>query len=161
VFRRLLEREVNLPTWRELALAYRKLEARGEIRGGRFVAGMAGEQFGLPGAVESLRSVRRKQAADEWVMISAADPLNLVGIITPEERVASLTGNRILFHNGAPVASYIGGEVREYGTDHGLPDHELALALKRRQIVPQLRAYLRSPESKERWLKKRRKVADA
>ncbi|MGQ0561170.1 MAG: DEAD/DEAH box helicase [Gemmatimonadota bacterium] len=156
VFRRLLEREVNLPAWRELAMVYRRMEARGEIRGGRFVAGMAGEQFGLPSAVEALRSVRRnRENAEEWVIISAADPLNLVGIITPEERVPALAGNRILFRNGAPVAAMVGGEARAYRSDHGLSDHELALALKRRQVAPQLRAYLRSPDSKERWLKKR------
>jgi ATP-dependent Lhr-like helicase len=156
VFRRLLEREVNLPTWRELAIVYRRLEARGEIRGGRFVQAMAGEQFALPGAVEALRSVRRSKDTDEWVVISAADPLNLVGMITPEERVASLTGNRILFHNGVPVAALVAGEIRSYGRDHGLSDADVANALRRRQIAPQLRAYLRSPESRQRLLKQRR-----
>jgi ATP-dependent Lhr-like helicase len=155
VFRRLLDGEVNLPTWRELAIVYRRLEARGEIRGGRFVAGVAGEQFALPGAVESLRAVRRKQDADEWVVISAADPLNLVGTITPEERMPALAGNRILFHNGVPVAAYVSGEVRMIRTDHGLAEHELRNVLRRRQVAPQLRPYLRSPESRERWLKTR------
>jgi ATP-dependent Lhr-like helicase len=156
VFRRLLDREVNLPTWRELAIVYRRLEARGEIRGGRFVQGMAGEQFALPGAVETLRSVRRSKDADEWVVLSAADPLNLVGMVTPEERVSSLAGNRILFHNGVPVAALVAGEVKSYTRDHGLSDSDVANALRRRQIAPQLRAYLRSPGSKQRRLKQRR-----
>src|SRR5205823_506731 len=84
VFWRLLEREAAwLPPWRDLLRVYRRLEARGEIRGGRFVAGFAGEQYALPDAIGMLREVRRKPASGEWISLSGADPLNLVGILTP------------------------------------------------------------------------------
>ena len=89
VFRKLLERESGLPPWRELFYVYRRMEARGEIRGGRFVSGFAGEQFALPEAADLLRSIARDAAVDR-VSISAADPLNLVGVVTPGERVPAL-----------------------------------------------------------------------
>src|SRR5215475_7136068 len=92
VFRDLLARESNLPKWRDLQLAYRRLEARGEIRGGRFVDGFVGEQFAMPVAVESLRATRKLSPSGETVTISAADPLNLVGIIVPGERVPAISG---------------------------------------------------------------------
>ncbi len=111
VFRKLLERESGLPPWRELFYVYRRMEARGEIRGGRFVSGFAGEQFALPEAADLLRSVSRDAAVDR-VSISAADPLNLAGIITSGERVPALSGNRVLFEQGVPVAVQAGGEVR-------------------------------------------------
>ncbi|HET7588495.1 MAG TPA: helicase-related protein [Gammaproteobacteria bacterium] len=112
VFRKLLERETALPPWRELLYVYRRLEARGEIRGGRFVAGMSGEQFALPDAVGALREVRKQKPNNELVSVSAADPLNLIGIILPGERLASLSGNRVLYRDGVPVACYAAGEVR-------------------------------------------------
>jgi ATP-dependent Lhr-like helicase len=113
VFWRLLEREADwLPPWRDLLRVYRRLEARGEIRGGRFVAGFSGEQFALPDAVGMLREARRKPASDAWVSLSGADPLNLVGILTPGPKLAALTGNRVLYRNGLPVALLAGGEVR-------------------------------------------------
>jgi ATP-dependent Lhr-like helicase len=111
VFRKLLERESGLPPWRELFYVYRRMEARGEIRGGRFVSGFAGEQFALPEAADLLRSVARDGALDR-VSISAADPLNLVGVITPGEKVPALSGNRVLFEQGVPVAVQAAGEVR-------------------------------------------------
>jgi ATP-dependent Lhr-like helicase len=111
VFRKLLERESGLPPWRELFYVYRRLEARGEIRGGRFVSGFAGEQFALPEAADLLRSVARDAAVDR-VSISAADPLNLVGIVTPGDKVPALSGNRVLFEQGVPVAVQAAGEVR-------------------------------------------------
>ena len=84
VFWRLLEREAaRLPAWRELLRVYRRLESRGEVRGGRFVAGFSGEQFALPEAIGMLRATRRQPTADQWVSVSGADPLNLVGILTP------------------------------------------------------------------------------
>ena len=84
VFWRLLEREAAwLPPWRELLRVYRRLESRGEVRGGRFVAGFSGEQFALPEAIGMLRATRRQEATDHWVSVSGADPLNLVGILTP------------------------------------------------------------------------------
>ena len=113
VFWRLLEREADwLPPWRDLLRVYRRLEARGEIRGGRFVAGFSGEQFALPEAVGMLREVRRKPAAEAWVSLSGADPLNLVGILTPGPKLAALTGNRLLYRDGLPVALLAGGEVQ-------------------------------------------------
>jgi ATP-dependent helicase Lhr and Lhr-like helicase len=112
VFRKLLEREDGLPPWRELFYVYRRMEARGEISGGRFVSGFSGEQFALNDAAALLRKVANTEAADEHVSISAADPLNLVGILTPGEKVPRLPGNRVLFENGVPVAVQTGGEVR-------------------------------------------------
>ena len=105
VFWRLLERESGwLPPWRELLRVYRRLESRGEVRGGRFVTGFSGEQFALPEAIGSLRTIRRRPTADQWVSVSGADPLNLVGILTPGPKLPALVGNRLLYHNGIPAA---------------------------------------------------------
>jgi len=112
VFRALLARESRLPTWRELAAVYRRLEARGEIRGGRFVSGFGGEQFALADAVGRLRAVRKLDKGGELVALSGADPLNLVGIVTPEARVAAITPNRVLFRDGLAIAALEGGELR-------------------------------------------------
>jgi ATP-dependent Lhr-like helicase len=142
VFRRLLEREANAPLWRELLLVYRRLEARGEIRGGRFVAGMAGEQFALPEAVGQLRAIRREAAAGNLVALSAADPLNLTGIITPGERVPALGPNRVLYEDGVPVMALIGGEPRPLATDAGDRSAALGQALVRKRITPALRVRL-------------------
>ncbi len=100
VFRDLLARETNLPKWRELQMAFRRLEDRGEIRGGRFVDGFLGEQFALPVAVESLRATRRMPLSGETIVLSAADPLNLVGILLPGERVPAISGKTVSFHDG-------------------------------------------------------------
>ena len=109
VFWRLLEREAAwLPPWRDLLRVYRRLEARGEVRGGRFVAGFSGEQFALPDAVGVLREVRRKPASGAWVSLSGADPLNLAGILTPAPKLAALTGNRLLYRDGLPIALFAG-----------------------------------------------------
>lgn len=110
VFRKLLEREEGLPPWRELYYVYRRLEARGEVRGGRFVSGFAGEQFALPEAVAALRKTA-KMPGGERVSISALDPLNLAGILTPGEKVPRLASNRVLFDNGVPIAVQSGGDV--------------------------------------------------
>jgi ATP-dependent Lhr-like helicase len=113
VFWRLIEREAAwLPPWRDLLRVYRRLEARGDIRGGRFVAGFAGEQFALPEAVGLLREMRRKGTTGALVSLSGADPLNLAGILTPGPRLAALTGNRILYRDGLPIALYTGGEAQ-------------------------------------------------
>ncbi len=117
VFWRMLEREASwLPPWRDLLRVYRRLEARGEIRGGRFVAGFAGEQFALPDAIGLLRDVRRKPAGDVWVSLSGADPLNLVGIVTPGPKLAAFAANRVLYRDGLPLALQSGGEVQFLGT---------------------------------------------
>ena len=110
VFRKLVEREPHLPPWREIFYVLRRLEARGEIRGGRFVSGFAGEQFALNEAAGSLRRYREEPAADVLASIAGTDPLNLTGSIIAGERVASISGNRILFRNGVPVATRVGGE---------------------------------------------------
>ena len=103
VFRDILARESNLPRWRDLQIAFRRLEDRGEIRGGRFVAGFLGEQFALPHAVESLRAMRNLPANGETVTLSAADPLNLVGVIVPGERTPAIGGRLITYRDGLPV----------------------------------------------------------
>ncbi|HYK90652.1 MAG TPA: DEAD/DEAH box helicase [Acidobacteriota bacterium] len=111
-FRELAAREPSAPPWRELLSVLRRLEARGEIRGGRFIDGLNGEQFALPDAVENLRGLRRKEPQGSFLRISACDPLNLVGILTPGARVAAIPGNRIVFRDGVPVAAVEGGETR-------------------------------------------------
>jgi ATP-dependent helicase Lhr and Lhr-like helicase len=103
VFRKVLEREESIPSWRELLYIYRRLEARGELRGGRFVQGFAGEQFALPEAVNALNAIRKQEKTAELTVLSTADPLNLSGIITPGERIAS-SGNRVVYRDGVPVA---------------------------------------------------------
>jgi ATP-dependent Lhr-like helicase len=102
VFRALLTRETTAPPWHDLLKVYRKLEARGEIRGGRFVAGHYGEQFALPEAVEGLRAIRKQPNDEEICAVSASDPLNLVGIITPGPKLPALQGNRVLYKGGFP-----------------------------------------------------------
>ena len=97
VFRDLLARETNLPKWWELQIGFRRLEDRGEIRGGRFVDGFVGEQFALPVAVESLRATRKLSLTGETITLSAADPLNLVGILVPGERVPAISGRHVSF----------------------------------------------------------------
>ena len=103
VFRDLLARETIVPTWRELQIAFRRLEDRGEVRGGRFISGFMGEQFALPVAVESLRAMRNLPTHGETITISAADPLNLVGIVVPGERVPAISGKTVTFRDGVAV----------------------------------------------------------
>jgi ATP-dependent Lhr-like helicase len=112
VFRDLLARESLAPSWGELVRVYRRLEMRGEIRGGRFVAGVAGEQYALGEAVERLRRLRDEPPRDEWQIISAADPINLIGIITRDARVPATNFNRVLFVNGRPLAAAESRELR-------------------------------------------------
>ncbi len=89
-----------LPSWRELLITFRRLEDRGEIRGGRFISGFIGEQFALPIAVESLRAMKNLSPNGETITVSAADPLNLAGIVVPGERVAAISGKRVSFRDG-------------------------------------------------------------
>ncbi|PYJ68915.1 MAG: ATP-dependent DNA helicase, partial [Verrucomicrobia bacterium] len=117
VFRRLLERESFGVTWYELGRIYRRWEAQGEIRGGYFVGGASGEQFALPEAIGLLRSIRKAPRKDALVTLSAADPLNLQGILTPGPRIAALTANRILFRDGLPLAALEAGEIRKLSQD--------------------------------------------
>jgi ATP-dependent Lhr-like helicase len=139
VFWRLLEREAPwLPPWRDLLRAYRKLEARGEIRGGRFVAGFSGEQFALPDAIGALREVRRKPDPGSWVSLSGADPLNLAGILTPGPKLPALTGNRLLYRDGLPVALFAGGEVQFLETLDPATQWEARKVLLRGAVPPAL-----------------------
>jgi ATP-dependent Lhr-like helicase len=112
VFWKLLGREATwLPPWRELRRVYQRLEARGEIRGGRFVEGVVGEQFALPEAVEALRRVRKREHDGVPVAISGTDPLNLVGGVLPGAKVPALATSRIVYRDGLPVAVQVAGEV--------------------------------------------------
>jgi ATP-dependent Lhr-like helicase len=111
VFRDLLLREPALPPWRDILRALRRLEARGEIRGGRFVTGFVGEQFALPEALEGLRALRRPPAEPEVFTLSATDPLNLVGITSAGPKVPAVIGNQILFRDGVPIASIEAGKL--------------------------------------------------
>ncbi len=122
VVRELLARETLVPPWRTLLGVYRRLEARGEIRGGRFVAGLVGEQFALPEAVEALRATRRESDDGQPVLLGAADPLNLVGILTPGPRVSPLSGQVIAFERGVPVDTGELGAVRSRLRGRALAD---------------------------------------
>lgn len=104
VFRDLLSREKNIPRWRELLITFRRLEDRGEIRGGRFVSGFLGEQFALPYAVDSLRALKKQETnLQEIITLSAVDPLNLMGIIIPGEKIAAYSGNKVKLDFSNPI----------------------------------------------------------
>jgi ATP-dependent Lhr-like helicase len=141
VFRALLQRE-SLPPWRDLVRVYRRLEARGEIRGGRFVAGFGGEQFAAADAVGKLRAVRKLEKGDELVALSGADPLNLVGILTPGARVPALAGNRVLLRDGVAIAAVEGGKLRRLAESELSDDtlHALARRFHWRSLDPYLRS---------------------
>ncbi len=175
VFKRLLPREGIIVPWRMFLRVFHRLEARGEIRGGRFVGGMSGEQFALPEAVGMLRAMRRARTgaadfglrslqkdqtaltvglplgapaaanndAESLVSVSAADPLNLVGIITPGGRVTAFTSNRILYHNGEPAAVLESGETKFLVEMGRAMEWKAKAALLRKATLPQLRGYLR------------------
>jgi len=109
---RLLEREAAwLPPWRDLIRVYHRLEARGEIRGGRFIAGLPGEQFALPDAVAAMRRIRRQPLDGRLIAIAASDPANLLGTLLPGDKVPRIPGSRVVFRDGIPVAASIGGQV--------------------------------------------------
>ncbi|MGH8375089.1 MAG: Lhr family helicase, partial [Pseudomonas sp.] len=99
-----------LPSWRELLRTYHRLEARGEIRGGRFVSGLAGEQFALPEAIPLLREVRKRPVDGSLIAVSGSDPLNLVGTLLPGSKVPALSGNRVVYRDGVPAAALIAGQ---------------------------------------------------
>ena len=151
VFRRLLERESFAVTWYELGRVYRRWEARGEIRGGYFVGGASGEQFALPEAIGLLRSIRKTPPKDALVTLSAADPLNLQGILTPGPRIAAVTANRIVFRDGSPLAALEAGEIRKLATgrvrptgglsDDSISDLQIETALKVGTLRASLRPY--------------------
>ncbi len=137
VFWKLLTREAGwLAPWRELLRCCRRLEARGEVRGGRFVAGFSGEQFATPEAIGLLRELRRKTPTGQLMSVSGADPLNLVGILTPGPKLPALTGNRLLLRDGLPLAQFSGGEVQFLQPLPPNEQWEAQTALLRRQATP-------------------------
>lgn len=147
VFRALLARE-SLPPWRELAMIYRRMEARGEIRGGRFVSGFGGEQFALPDAVGRLRAVRKQEKEGDLVVLSAADPLNLVGILTPGARIPAIARSRVLFRDGLAVAALEGGEVRRLAESE-ISDEMLRTLLQRKPGTHGPKSHFRTPTQRE------------
>jgi ATP-dependent helicase Lhr and Lhr-like helicase len=134
VFRRLLGRETNLAAWRDLARVYRRLEARGEIRGGRFVTGVSGEQFALPGAIERLRDVRRSAPDGRLITISAADPLNLTGVLTSGDRIRAVASTRIVYRDGLALAALEGDYLRSLAEIEPSSAAEVASALAGRRV---------------------------
>jgi ATP-dependent Lhr-like helicase len=142
VFRKLLDREAVSIPWRDLLKVYRRLEARGEIRGGRFVGGFSGEQFALTEAVQLLRSIRRTPAEGMMISLSAADPLNLQGIITPGPRLSQSSSNRVLYRDGVPVAVMEGKELRYLVEMSAADQWQAKNALLRRHVPPKVRTYL-------------------
>jgi len=134
VFRRLLARETNAATWRELTSVYRRLEARGEIRGGRFVAGMSGEQFASRDAVDRLREIRRSGRDGRLVTISAADPLNLFGTLTSDDRMRAVTANRVVYRDGIALAVLEGDYLRSLTDIEAGAAADVASALAGRRV---------------------------
>jgi len=141
MFRRLLEREALHVSWFELARVYRRLEARGDIRGGHFVGGVSGEQFALPEAIGLLRSLRKTAATGELITLSAVDPLNLVGILTAGPRVTAIAANRILLREGVPIAALEAGQSRKLQEHTDVPDRLIEHALKVGKLPVLLRPY--------------------
>jgi len=111
IFRALVQREPLTPPWRQLLYVLRRMEARGEVQGGRFVHTFAGEQFALSEAIKPLRRAQEQPESEPWQVLSACDPLNLAGIITPGNRITAAPGNGLLLNRGVPAASRVGGEV--------------------------------------------------
>jgi ATP-dependent Lhr-like helicase len=128
--------------WRDLLRTLRRLEARGEIRGGRFIGGFTGEQFALPDAVQLLRSIRRTAADGSLISVSAADPLNLLGIVVPTGRLSPSASNRVLYRDGVPVALIEAKEIRFLVEMTPAEQWQARQALLRRHVPPKVRAYL-------------------
>jgi ATP-dependent Lhr-like helicase len=135
VFRRLLTREPRTVAWRDLVRVYRRMEARGEIRGGRFVSGMAGEQYATADAVTVLREVRRTAPDGQLRTISTADPLNLTGIVTSGERVRAAGRNRLAYRDGIPVGVIERETVRGLVPLDASAMGDLTRALSRRRLT--------------------------
>src|SRR4029077_5006266 len=140
VFRGLLERESFPITWYELGRIYRRWEARGEIRGGYFVGGISGEQFALPEAIGLLRSICKSSSNHDLITLTAADPLNLQGVITPGARIPAFTANRLLFRDGLPIAALESREIRKL-SDENIADLQIENALRVGKLRPSLRPY--------------------
>jgi ATP-dependent Lhr-like helicase len=135
IFRDLLARETVAPSWYEMIRTLRRLELRGEVRGGRFVAGVSGEQYATEEAVTKLRKLRDGQPDGSWTVVSAADPLNLRGIITAEDRVPATHKNALLLRDGRYVAVFVAGQI-EFVDDVDLATrHEMARSLRQGRKV--------------------------
>jgi ATP-dependent Lhr-like helicase len=151
ITRKVLDRETSAPPWRQLLLKLRRMELRGEIRGGRFINGVGGEQFALADTVTALRKQQKlwqeqqdshPNAEPRRFVINATDPLNLLGTLLPEKRVPHLSGNRILFEDGLPVAVLEKDEVRHLRAGNSEKHWQLQQMLQRHYFPPRLRAYL-------------------
>ncbi|HEY7284188.1 MAG TPA: DEAD/DEAH box helicase [Vicinamibacterales bacterium] len=142
VFRRLLTREAAMPPWRDLVRVFRTLEARGEIRGGRFVAGMSGEQFAAPEAVERLREVRRTPASGQLISVAGVDPLNLAGIVTSGERVRAQASHRLAYLDGVPLAALEGDYLRPLAEIPAHVQPQVATALAGRSLPAVVSGYI-------------------
>ena len=141
VFRRVLMRESGIPPWRDLVRVLRRMEDRGEVRGGRFVERW-GEQYALPEAVTVIRSLKREKRRGELVSVSACDPVNLVGVVTPGRRIPAVPGNRILFRDGVHIARYEGKTVQFEEKPDRKTAWKIQKALVRKHVPPKLREYL-------------------
>ena len=144
MFRRVVERENLRAPWRDVLRVLRRLEARGEVRGGRFVGGFSGEQYALPEAIGLLRSARKDGERGQLIAVSGADPLNLVGAIVPGEPVPAFATNRVLYRDGIPVAvrEGEGRSVRVLVEASPEEVQRLEAALVRKAPAPLVRAYL-------------------
>ena len=142
VFRRLIARETNVAPWRVLARVFRRLEARGEVRGGRFVTGASGEQFALPDAVDRLREVRRTAKNGRLIAISAADPLNLAGVLDSGDRVRTITGHKLVYRDGIPLAALEGGYMRPLREIDRTIAADVASELTGRRMPPVVSGYV-------------------
>jgi len=141
VFRRLLERECLNVSWYDLGRVLRRLEARGEIRGGYFVSGVSGEQFALPEGIGLLRSLRKHPGDGQLVVVSAADPLNLAGILSPGPRVSAIAANRLMLRDGVPLAALEAGQFTRLDPQAPEPEPALEPALRVGALPPALRPY--------------------
>jgi len=137
----LLEREALNVSWYELGRVYRRLEAQGQIRGGHFVSGVSGEQFALPEAIGLLRSLRQARPTGELVVLSAADPLNLSGILAPGARITAVAPNRILLQDGVVLAALEGGKIIRLERGSDVTDNAVEHALTVGKLPAALRPY--------------------
>ncbi|MCP5468113.1 MAG: DEAD/DEAH box helicase [Deltaproteobacteria bacterium] len=135
LFRQVIEREYSAPPWRVLVRALRRMELRGEIRGGRFVSGVSGEQFAWAETVTQLRKVSQKEKKGDLIAISAADPLNLLGILMPNNKIVRLSANRILFEDGLPVALLESKEIKYLKQVNGEKKYQLHSALVKNRLI--------------------------
>jgi ATP-dependent Lhr-like helicase len=141
VFRRILERETLVVPWYELGRIYRRLESRGEIRGGYFISGISGEQFALPEAISQLRAIRKQAPTESLITLSGADPLNLTGILTPGPRVSSVASNRVVLREGVAIASLEAGQIHNLNGENSDNEIEVERALRVGSLAVPLRPY--------------------